>query len=385
MVNGQRNAEQVPDPIKEESSRTTGQSFLVCIGTYTEYPNPAGGRSKGIYVYRLNPEDGRLTFVYEMKGVINPAFLTFHPSGKYLYTVNEVETFDDQLGGGVSAFSFDPQTGALAPLNHQLSHGSHPCHLSMDATGQFVFAANYSGGNIIVLPVDQDGKLLPATDVVQHHSSTTEPQQYKGSHAHSITLDPTNRFAIAADLGLDMLMVYQFDPLNGKLIPHTWVKVKDGAGPRHLDFHPGGQYAYLINELNATMIAYAYDSGEGILRELQTVPTLPEGYIGQKQCADIHVAPSGKFVYGSNRGHDSIVIYAIDQSSGRLTYAGHQSTQGKTPRNFAIDPSGTFLLAANQDSSTVVTFRIDPDTGKLSPIGQVTKVPAPACIKILHR
>jgi 6-phosphogluconolactonase len=250
--------------------------------------------------------------------------------------------------------------------------------------GRHVMVANFTGGNVAVLPIREDGTLRPATDVVQHSALGTDAPSDKKSHAHSIILDPTKRFAIAADLGLDCLMVYQLDPDKGKLVPHTRprIKVRDGAGPRHLDFHPGGQYAYLINELNGTIIAYAFDPQEGTFEELQTVPTLPEGYTGHVQCADVHVAPSGKFVYGSNRGHDSLVIYAIDQTSGHLTYVGHEPTRGKTPRNFAIDPSGVFLFAANQDSGNIVTFRIERETGKLSPTGQVTEVPAPVCIKI---
>jgi len=354
-------------------------AYLVYVGTYTDLVGPAGRKSEGIYVYRMDPETGRLTYASVAPDIVRPSFLALHPSGRYLYAVNEVA----DPGGGVTAFAVDPQSGRLTFLNQQLSHGSATCHLTVDATGRFVLAASYSSGNVVVLPLADDGRLLPASDIVQHVGAHEAPGAPKAARAHMIIQDPTRRLALAPDLGLDQVLVYQFDAAHGKLLPHATprVSVQAGAGPRHLDFHPSGQYAYLINELDATLIAYAYDSAEGRFQALQTVSTLPEGYAGNKSCADIHVAPSGRFVYGSNRGHDSIVIFAIDPGTGRLTLVGHELTQGKTPRNFGIDPRGKFLVVGNQDSDSLVVFRIDPETGKLSPTGEVVEVPAPVCIK----
>lgn len=365
---------------------TRDASYLIYVGTYTEPHNAPGAKSQGIYVYRLDLADGTLTYVGVAPSGKNPSFVTVHPTGRYLYAVHEVEQFDGQPGGGVSAYALDPETGVPAPLNRQLSQGSIPCHVSTDASGQHVLVANYVGGCVSMLPLEADGSLAPASDVAPHRHLDPNSPPDKRSHAHQIIFDRSQRWAFSPDLGLDQVMVYQPDSATGKLRPRRErsVKVTAGAGPRHMDFHPGGRFAYLINELNGTMLAFAFDPAEGALRELQTVSTLPEGYSGTISCADIHVAPSGKFVYGSNRGHDSLVIFAIDQASGRLSYVGHEPTQGRTPRNFAIDPTGAYLLAANQDTSTIVTFRIDPETGKLAPTGQVTDVPAPVCIKF-HR
>ena len=363
--------------------------MLVYVGTYTS------GKSEGIYVYRMDKSTSALEFVSKTTGVDNPSFLAIHPQQSYLYAVNEIGEFAGKPSGAVSAFSIDPKTGKLTYLNQQPSHGPGPCHLSIDKTGKFVLVANYSGGSVCVLPIQDDGRLGEATDFIQHQGSSVNPRRQEGPHAHSITLSPDNRYVFAADLGLDKIMIYQFDLAAGKLKPNDepCVEVKPGAGPRHFDFHPNSRYAYLINELDNTIIAYAYDEVNGTLKEIQTVPTLPKDFEDVSHCADVHVSPSGKFVYGSNRGHDSIVIFAIDaetgaqshpENRGKLTYVGHEPTQGKTPRNFAIDPTGTFLLAANQATDTIITFRIDQQTGKLTPTGHVTEVPQPVCLKIIH-
>lgn len=353
---------------------------LVYVGTYTHK-----GISEGIYIYRLDMATGALTLVGVAGGVQNPSFLALDPQHQYLYAVNETMTFDGQSGGGLSAFAVDPQSGALTYINSQRTHGGAPCYVSVDQTGRYVYVANYMGGNAAAFPVRAGGGLDPASSVVQHTGSGVNPRRQEGPHAHSITLDPTNRFAFVADLGIDKVMVYRLDLEGGTLPPHipSSVEVEAGAGPRHMAFHPNGRYAYLIAEMGNTIIAYAYDAVQGTLDALQTVPALPENFAGQSTCADIHVAPSGKFLYGSNRGHDSIVIYAIDAETGLLTYVGHAPTLGKTPRNFAIDPTGAYLFAAHQDSDSIVTFRIDPESGKLAPTSQVTEVPMPVCVRIL--
>jgi 6-phosphogluconolactonase len=254
----------------------------------------------------------------------------------------------------------------------------------VDREGKFVLVAHYAGGCVSVLPIREDGRLGEPTDIIRHQGSGVNPQRREAPHPHSVNLDAANRFLFVPDLGLDKIMIYRVDATQGKLKPNDepWARVKAGAGPRHFDFHPNGKYAYVINELDSTFTAFAYDNERGRLREIETVSTLPEGFTGTNTCADVHVAPSGKFLYGSNRGHDSIATFAINEDTGKLTYVAHEPTQGKTPRNFAIDPTGNFLLAANQNSDTIVTFRIDRTTGKLSPTGDVTRVPMPVCLKM---
>jgi 6-phosphogluconolactonase len=353
---------------------------LVYIGTYTH------GKSEGIYVYRMEKSSGSLEFVSTAKGVDNPSFLAIDPQRRYLYAVNEVSEFAGKQGGAVSAFSIDQGTGKLVYLNQQPSRGTSPCHLSVDQTGQFVLVANYGGGSVSILPIHSDGKLGEATDFVQHQGSSVNPRRQEGPHAHSVVLDKADRYAFVPDLGLDKIMIYKLDLTHGKLEPNDepWAKVKAGTGPRHFTFHPNGRYAYVINELDSTLTAFTYDGTQGRLREVQTVSTVPADFSGTSHCADVHVSPLGKFIYGSNRGHDSLVIFEIDEGTGRLTYVDHEPTQGKTPRGFAIDPTGTYLLAANQNSDTIVTFRIDQQTGRLVSTGHVTQVPIPVCVKVIH-
>ncbi len=354
----------------------THNGSAVFVGTYTEHEK---SRSRGIYVFRMDPASGELAFDRAVEGLVNPSFLSLHPVQNFLYAVNEVQQFAGKQEGGVSALSI----GSDAPgvLSTQPSHGTDPCYISIERTGRFALVANYSSGSVAMFPLQVNGQLGSATDVVQHSGSSIHPERQTGPHAHCILPDPDNRFAIAVDLGLDKLLVYEMVPDRGKLRRHNEVNVQAGAGPRHLTFHPGGKYAYLINELNATLIGYSYHAETGSFEELQTVPALPHDFTGENLCADIHVSPDGRHVYASNRGHDSIVCFAIDQDSGKLSYRGHSSTGGKEPRNFAIDPTGTFLLAANQKSHTIVTFRIDEESGELSRTGYEAKVSMPVCVQ----
>lgn len=354
-------------------------ALRVYFGTYT------GRGSKGIYVGRLNRDTGALTVEGLAGEVENPSFVAVHPSRKFLYAAGEIGRFAGRPSGAVSAFAIDPATGKLQLLNQQPSGGGGPCHLSVDAAGQNVLVANYGGGSVAVLPIGADGRLSAPSCEIQHRGSGPDKRRQEGPHAHSINLDAANRFAFAADLGLDKLMVYRFDGKEGRLTPNEppFASSAPGAGPRHFDFHPTGKFAYLINEMASTVTAFTYDAQAGKLQAFQTVGTLPQDFQGNNTTADIHVHPSGKFLYGSNRGHDSIAVFSLDPSSGKLTLVQHQSTQGKTPRNFGIDPSGTFLLAANQDSHNVVVLRIDPATGRLSPTGQEAKVSMPVCVKMV--
>jgi 6-phosphogluconolactonase len=359
-----------------EQSGEAGE-LLVYVGTYTT------GTSEGIYLYRLHLASGELRKVATTRGVVNPSFLAIAPSRRYLYAVNEVEEFASKKSGALSAFAIDQKTGELQLLNQQASLGGAPCYVVLDKAGKFVLVANYAGGNVAVFPVQSGGSLGQATDMRQYRGSGMDPKRQEGPHAHCIVLDPSNRFAYSCDLGTDKIMIFRFDASAGKLTPNEepWRQVKAGAGPRHLTFHPGGKFAYVINELQATVTAFAHDQAKGTLQELQTVPTLPADFKGADTSADIHVSPNGRFLYCSNRGHDSIAAFKIGPGNGGLSFIAHESTGGKTPRNFAIDPTGAFLLVANQNSDSIVTFRLDQNTGRLRSTGHVVEVPSPVCLK----
>ncbi len=349
--------------------------MLVYFGTYT------GARSRGIYLSRFDAAAGRLSPPELAAETKNPSFLAVHPNGRFLYAIGELSGSGGKQAGAVSAFSIDPESGKLRLLNQQPSGGAGPCHLAVDKSGKCVLVANYGGGSIAALPLQPDGQLCPPSATIQHHGSSVNPQRQAGPHAHFITPDPDNRFALTCDLGLDKVLVYRFDAASGSLAAHDppSVAIKAGSGPRHLAFHPNGHLAYLINEIGSTLTALAYSPKPGTLKEVQTVSTLPEKFEGHNGCAEVQVHPSGKFVYGSNRGHDSLVIFAIDRESGRLSYIGYQLTGGKTPRHFAFDPSGNWLLVENQDSDSVLVFRVNSKTGLLTPQGQAIEVGAPVC------
>ena len=355
------------------------KEFLAYVGTYTS------GKSEGIYICRLDLSTGELKLIKSVTGVKNPSFLAIDPKKKYLYSVNEVAKFEGKPGGGVSAFLIDQETGDLTFLNHQFTKGGAPCYVSVDKTSSFVLTANYGSGNLSIFPILDDGSLGEMSDFVQHEGSGLDKRRQKAPHAHCIVIAPDNRYVFSADLGIDKIMIYKLDTKNGKLIPNDvpYAELAPGAGPRHFTIHQNEKYAYVINEINSTVTAFEYDKVKGILTEIQTIPTLPKDFEGTSYCADIHVSPCGKFLYGSNRGHDSIVIYSIDENTGRLEYIGTESTQGSWPRNFAIDPTGAFLLVENQKTDNIVIFQIDRDTGKLNQTGNITEIPSPVCIKMI--
>jgi 6-phosphogluconolactonase len=357
------------------------EKMLVFAGTYTGKPADMDRKSDGIYVYWLDLDSGALSPAAELGGIDHPSYLALHPQQPYLYATNELVERRGQEEGAVSAFRFDPATGKLAFLDQQPSHGRWPCHVWVDGSGKWVLAANYGSGSAAIYPVLEDGRLGEASDVIQHSGSGVNPDRQEGPHAHCIITDPTNQYVFLADLGIDRLMVYRLNHQTGKLTLASWAHVDEGAGPRHIEFHSSGRYCFLINEMASTINVFRWE--DGALHNLQTISTLPEDTTGESTTAAIHVAPSGRFVYGSNRGHDSIAIFRFDETSGQLTPVGHESTQGKTPRDFMIDPTGAFLLAANQNSHTIVSFRIDADTGKLTPTGHVTEVMMPVCLKPL--
>jgi 6-phosphogluconolactonase len=362
--------------LRAESSSERG----FYIGTYT------GAKSKGVYYCTLDETSGKLAMPVLAAETVNPTFLAMHPGKKWLYAANEIGNFQGKSSGAISAFAIDPLTHTLKLLNQKPTLGDGPCHLTVDDAGKYVLAANYGGGSTVVLPIREDGQLGDPVSFIQHQGSSINPQRQKGPHAHGIYLDKTGSRAFVADLGLDKILVYRFDAANGSLSANSipWAALKPGAGPRHLALHPKRDYAYSINELDSTITAFLYDPAQGRLKEIQTVSTLPSDFKGVNYPAEIRMHPSGKFLYGSNRGHDSIAAYSIDSNTGKLTLLECVPTQGKNPRNFTIEPSGRRLLAANQDSHNVVVFNIDLETGRLAPAGSQAEVGAPVCIEFVR-
>lgn len=363
-------------PFLSMAQPVSDDHMRIYVGTYTR------GESRGIYLLDFNLASGELRPQSLAANTVNPSFLAVHPSGKFLYAVNEVSDLNGEDTGGISAFRIDSVSGELSLLNQQPSGGTGPCYVTVDQGGKNVLVANYGGGSVASFPVREDGSLGAARSFDQHVGSSVNPERQEGPHAHSIVLDPANRFALSADLGMDSVLVYAFDAEAGTLSmdDSASAAVEAGSGPRHLVFRPDGRFVYLVNEMALTVTAFMYDPDSGTLTEVQTISTLPGDARTWYSGADIHVHPSGKFLFASNRGHDSIAVFGIDRESGKLGPVEYQSTQGKTPRNFAIDPTGQYLLAANQGSDTIVVFRIDQETGALSPTGKSASVPVPVCL-----
>lgn len=335
----------------------------------------------------MDSRTGELSYVETVPGIVNPSFLVADADGRNLYAVSEVENPDDQEDSCITAFAINPASGGLKFLNKRPTHGFLSCHLAIDRSGKFVIVANYETGNLAFYPLTKDGGAGEALTVIQHHGRSQYPSLETGPHAHAVKIDRNNRFLYVPDLGMDKVMIYRLDTDSGTLEANDppFAAVAAGAGPRHFDFSPDNHFAYVINETNSTVTAFAWDEHSGSLDEIQTISTLPSDFSGTNYCADIHVSASGKFLYGSNRGHDSIAIFEVDRGNGKISLIGHESTQGKTPRNFTIDPTGKFLLAANQDSDNIVSFRIDPESGFLKPTGQIVAVPNPVCLEIVPR
>ncbi len=350
--------------------------YLVYVGTGAEKAD------KGIYAYRFDAATGQLTSLGRVAESDNPSFLAVAPNHRFLYAVNETTHFAGRNTGAVSAFSIDPASGKLTLLNEVSSVGVGPTHLVVDKTGKDVLVANYDSGSVAAFPIHADGRLGDASAFVQHHGSSVNPQRQEGPHAHSIYTSPDNRLVVSADLGLDKVLVYRFDAAKGTLTPNDppFVKVNPGAGPRHFAFHPSGKFGYVINEMGSTVTAFSYQAASGTLHEIQTISTLPKDFKGENYPAEVEVGRSGKFLYGSNRGHDSIAVFAIDAQKGTLTPVEYVPTGGKFPRNFQIDPTGTYLFAANGNSGNITVFRIDASTGRLTATGQVLQVPSPLCV-----
>lgn len=353
-----------------------GDALRVFIGTYT------GGESRGIYRLEIDAATGSVVSGPTLAGASeNPSFLALHPSGKVLYAVNEVADFHGVTTGAVSAFAVDPIAGSLAPLDQQPSEGANPCHVTVDAAGRHILVANYTSGTVAVLPLAADGRIGPASSVRRYAGSGPNNSRQEGPHAHHVLLDATQRYALCADLGSDRIRVERYDGAAGILVPiePDGVALDPGSGPRHLAWHPTAPVLYAINELRSTVTAFRWDAAGGVLTPLQTIAALPEGFTGESTAAEIAVSPDGRFVYASNRGDDSLAVFATDPS-GTLTPVGRVPTGGRTPRSFAIDSAGRWLIAANQGSGTVVVFRIDPGTGLPHAVGPPIDVPEPASV-----
>jgi 6-phosphogluconolactonase len=348
------------------------------VGTYT------GDKSEGIYRCHLDPGSGALQIESVVRGVTNPSFLVTDGSRGRIYAVCETAESQGVPGGSVVAFAVNRDSGEARVLNSRSTRGADPCHVTMDPSGRFIVVSNYSGGSLAVYPLNKDGSLGEATDFVQHTGSSVLPRQ-QGPHAHSVNFDPVGRFAYAADLGLDKVLIYSFDGQHGKLVPATppSAGIKAGAGPRHLAFSKNGQNVYGVNELDSTLAVFSVDPATGSLELLQTLSTVPPDFKGENFPADIHLSPSGKFVYCSNRGHDSIGVFAINRRTGTLSAIQFEPTGGKWPRNFAIDPTGQFLLAANQKSGTITLFGIDTEWGAITLRDKKLEIPDPACVAFL--
>lgn len=348
--------------------------------------NYGTGQDGCIYFCRLNSLTGEIILLGETKGIDNPSFLAIDTPNRFLYAVNEVSEINGNPGGAVSSFAIDPENGRLKFINNQPTLGDSPCHISIDHTGKFLLITNYTGGNIIVFPLLDGGNIGKNVEFIQHEGHSINSERQESPHPHSINLSPDNRYVFVPDLGLDKILVYKLDQETGKLSSNDipYISLKPGSGPRHFTFHQNGKFAYVINELDSTVTAFQYKPSRGKLKEIQTISTLPQEFKGLSNCADVHVHPNGKFLYGSNRGHNSIAIFNIDPLKGKLRQNGYTSTQGEIPRNFAIDPSGNYVLAANQQSNNIFSFRINTETGELLPTGYTINIPKPVCIKFLN-
>lgn len=362
------------------SDSAQAERYRVFVGTYT------GGDSisKGVYSCEFDAETGKLSEPVLAAELINPSFLAIHPSGKYLYAVNEVSEGPGRGNGAVTALTINAD-GTLTKINHQASEGGAPCHCNVDSTGTNLLIANYGGGNVAVYPISEDGSLKPVSCNIQHEGSSVDKSRQEAPHAHSINVSSDNKFAYAADLGLDKIMIYKLDSGAHTLSPANQpaALVTPGGGPRHFSIHPSGKFAYTNNEMTMVVTGFSRNPEDGSLKAIQEISTIPAGFEGRKSTAECLVHPSGNFLYVSNRGHETITAYTIDQETGLLTYVENEPTGGKEPRNFFIDPSGKWLLAENQNSDTVYVFSIDQETGSLKPTGDFVTVGRPVCIRMV--
>lgn len=372
-----------PEARPQASERPSAEApapLRLYAGTFTR----GESTSEGIYVLDFDEKSGSLSELRLAAKAENPSFLAIHPSAKFLYAVGRPAGKAGAREGAVHAFAIDPKSGALQLLNEQGSGGRGPCHVTVDPTGRVVLVANYGSGSVAAYPIGPDGQLAESSAFVQHEGASIHSKRQTRPHAHSINVDPSSRFALSADLGIDQVLVYRLDTSTGTLTPNGAATVAPGSGPRHLAFHPKGAWTYVLNELNRTVTAFTFDTETGVMAEFQTITSVPAG-VTEGNSAEVRCSPDGRFLYTSNRGHDSIASFAIDAATGRLVPTGHVSTGGNWPRNFTLSPSGHWLLVANQKSNSIVVFSIDPETGVPAPTGQTVAVPAPVCLRFLER
>ncbi len=357
----------------------TTRELLVLISAF------APGEAGAIHAYRLDSCSTKLESIGKQSEVENPFFLALSPDYRFLYSIHEPGTFGGSDAGQVSAFAFDRSSGESTLLNRQSSKGPGSCYLDVDSTGKVLVVANYTGGSVASLPINDDGSLGEAASFVQHEGSSVDQSRQQEPRAHSIVIDPTNSYAIAADLGLDKILIYRLDSVAATLTrsEQPFARTLPGAGPRHFTFHPGGDYAYCINESHNSVTVFRYDSQRGWLIELQTLSTLPDDFEGISHCADLKITPDGRFLYGTNRGHDSITIFSIDQERGLLTRIDIVPSLGGGPQNLAITPDGSLLIVANMVGNNVVTFQLDRQTGKLAATGEPVDMTSPSCIMLV--
>lgn len=359
--------------------RTTAAEQLVFISAF------AGGKDAAIHAYQLDLESGKLKLVQRTTDVEHPFFLAVSPNQKFLYSIH-AKQFGGKEPEQVAAYAIEGRTGRLKLLNRQSALGTAACYLDVDATGKAVFVANYSSGSVASLPVQEDGSLGKAASFFQHAGGSVDPARQKEPHAHCIVASPDNQYVYAADLGLDQVLAYKLDAATAKIAPNKppFAKTPPGAGPRHLTFHPNGKQVYVINELGNSVTFFAYDKDSGNLVEKQTISTVPKDFAGKSYCADLKITPNGRFLYGTNRGHDSIAAYGIGED-GKLTLLAIESSLGKGPQNLAITPDGNMLICANMPSNNVAVFKIDPKTGGLASVGVPASMPSPSCIKVMPK
>jgi 6-phosphogluconolactonase len=354
--------------------------YFVYVGTYT------GPSSKGIYSYRFDAKTGHLASLGVAAEVVNPSWVVTDPHHRFLYAVTEM-TGDHgpnpyKANGSISSFAIDPKTGALKFLNKVSSAGGGPCHLVVDKTGKILFVANYGSGNVASFAIKPDGSIGAMTGFDQHSGSSVDPRRQRGPHAHAVVLSPDNRFLFVPDLGLDRILIYRVDTAKGTFTPNnpSFVSVKPGLGPRHFTFGVGAKFAYAVCEMGSSVVVFSYDPLKGALNPVQTISTLPSGFTGEDNSAEIQIDRAGRFLYASNRGNNSITVFKIDPQNATLTKVQVVPTQGNIPRNFTIDPTGKYLMAANQNSNNIVVFSIDPKNGQLTPTSQNLEIPSPVCI-----
>jgi 6-phosphogluconolactonase len=357
-----------------------GEKYRVYIGTYTR------NGSHGIYQFTFDTATGALTPAGLAAEIENPSFLAIHPSGNFLYAAGELSKFKNEDSGALTAFEIDHATGKLKRLNDAPAGGTSTCHVNVSRNGRFLAAANYGSGSCCVYAIESDGRLGSRTAFQQHKGSSANAQRQAGPHAHSVNFDRPNRHLVVADLGLDQLLVYKFDPQTGTLSPNDppYAKLAPGSGPRHFSFHPSGRFAYAVNEMLCTVTAFRYNSARGVLSEIETVPTLPVPVERGFSTAEILVHPTGKFLYNSNRGHNTLTAFKIDTDTGKLTRVENESTRGEIPRNFAIEPRGGWIIAANQNTSNLTVLRVNLQSGALDPVGDPVAAPVPVCVRYLR-